>query len=504
MGSLHRAVASSGACDAVLVIPPPSPSDTNPPLGPAIIARVAQRAGFNVRVVDLNALHISRFREFPQRRDTLALGDHGKDRLIVAQAARQLYEVTGLYGYDPEFMPDGADPVAGMHYSWDALDSAVRDQSEGGTWWIEWLERDLFGRFPDPPAFLGVSVMGASQVFAALVIFRQAKRRWPGTVTVAGGSHITLLSEQIQHEPRYRAGIDLILPGHSEDTFVDLLRCEAQPGQRADPALPSADGFEYIPLFDAEQLGHYVSENLTIPLQFTRGCAYARCTFCTYPAVEPALTRFNPDRAAAAVRALAGEYGVRRFSVKDSLFTVPVMESFAAALVAARTGPVSWSATTKVTRRLALVAPVLAEAGLSTVELGIESIRPATQKLFGKQASLALVEDVILALAAEKVLVVINLIFGAHGETLDDAERQLAWYTRMREMAPGYVDGSLNLLEVVRGSPMERIPPPGMVLNGIAPWAYCYQWNAPGWRSGFARQLHTAELARPRAPAIGA
>jgi hypothetical protein len=501
MGCSNAAAGSGGACDAVLVIPPPSPSDTNPPLGPAIIARVAQRAGFNVRVIDLNALHISRFREIPQRRDTVALGDHGKDRLLVARAARHLYEATGLYGHDSEFLPEGADPVAGMHYQWEAIRSTVLDQSGDGTWWQKWLERDLFGRFPEPPAFLGVSVMGASQVFTALVIFRLVKRCWPGTVTVAGGSHITLLADEIRREPRYRDGIDLILPGHSEDWFADLLRRGAPQGRRVDAAALPSGSFEYIPLFDPEQLDLYRSGNLTIPLQFTRGCAYARCTFCTYPAVEPVLTRFDPSRAGAAVRALVSEYGVRRFSLKDSLFTVPMMESFALALAESDASPVSWSATTKVTRRLGLIAPMLAESGLATVELGIESIRPGTQELFDKRASLAMVEDVILALAAQKVMVVINLIFGAPGETLDDAERQLAWYGRMRVMTAGYVDGSLNLLEIVRGSPMERVPPTGVVLSGVAPWAYCYQWNAPKWRTGLAGRLAAAELARQQIPA---
>jgi hypothetical protein len=493
--------ASDGACDAVLVIPPPSPSDTNPPLGPAIIARVSQRAGFNVRVIDLNALHISRFREFPQRRDTVAVGDHGKDRLLVARAARQLYEDTGLYGHDPEFLPEGADPVAGMHYGWEAIGSSLLDQTGEGTWWQEWLGRDLFDRFPEPPAFLGVSVMGASQVFPALVICRLVKRRWPGTVTVAGGSHITLMADEVRREPRYRDGIDLILPGHSEDWFADLLRRGTLQSRQADGTALSSGSFEYIPLFDPEQLELYDSGNLTIPLQFTRGCAYARCTFCTYPAVEPVLTRFDLSRAGAAVRTLVSEYGVRRFSVKDSLFTVPMMESFALALAESDVGPISWSATTKVTRRLALVGPMLAESGLATVELGIESIHPRTQGLFDKQASLAMIEDVILALAAQKVVVVINLIFGAPGETLDEAERQLAWYERMRTMAAGYVDGSLNLLEIVRGSPMEHVPPAGVVLSGVAPWAYCYQWNAPKWRGGFAGRLAAAELTRQEASA---
>jgi hypothetical protein len=482
--------------DAVLLIPPPSPSDTNPPLGPAIIARVAERAGYSIRVIDLNALHISRFRGTLPSRDTLALGDHGKDRPLVAQAAKWLFGATGLYGYTPEYLPEDADPVAGMHYPWKAIASAVLDQCADGTWWDRWLSWDLFDHFPKPPPVLGVSIMGASQIFPALVIFSLAKRRWPDTVTIAGGSHITLLADLIRTEQRYRRGIDLVLPGHSEDSFVDVLRQIVPAPRRPMLASPAIAGdFEYLPLFADDQLGLYERESITLPVQFTRGCAYARCTFCTYPAVEPVLTSFDPARALAAVRTLAADHGLRRFSIKDSLFTVPMMESFACVLATSSASPVAWSATTKVARRLALVAPLLAESGLATVELGIESINPATQKVFDKRADLAMIEDVILALARQQVLVVINLIFGAPGESIDDAERQLAWFSRMRDLAPGYIDGSLNLLEIVRGSPMERFPPPGVMLDGVAPWAYCYRWNAPGWRSGFADRLRKAELA---------
>lgn len=487
----------SDAADAVLVIPPPSPSDTNPPLGPAIIARAAERAGYRISVVDLNVLHISRFRGMLPSRDTPALGDHGKDRPLVAQAANWLYGATGLYSHTPEHLPEGADPVAGMHYPWQAISRAVLDQCADGTWWDHWLSRDLFDRFPKPPGVLGVSVMGASQVFPALVVLSLVKRRWPATMTVAGGSHITLLADLIRTDPRYRRGVDLILPGHSEESFVNLLR-QINPGPPRLTSSSATGDFEYLPLFTEEHLGLYGRKSITLPVQFTRGCAYARCTFCTYPAVEPVLTRFDPIRAQAAISMLIANHGVRRFSIKDSLFTVPMMESFAEALIASTARPVAWSATTKAARRLALAAPLLAESGLATVELGIESISPATQKLFDKRADLGMIEDVIFALASQQVLVVINLIFGAPGESIDDAEQQLAWFNRMRDMAPGYIDGSLNLLEIVRGSPMERIPPPEVTLSGVAPWAYCYRWNAPGWRSDFAERLQQAELATRR------
>jgi hypothetical protein len=506
MGAQQAGADPDETADAVLVIPPPSPSDTNPPLGPAIIARAAQRAGFTTRVVDLNALHISRFRGTLPSRDTLALGDHGKNRPLVAQAANWLYTATGLYSHPSEYLPEGADPVAGMHYSWDSITGAVLDQCADGTWWENWLGRDLFCRFPKPPLVLGVSVMGASQVFPALVVFALAKDRWPETITVAGGSHISLLARLIQTDSRYRPGIDLILPGHSEDSFVNLLRRIKSAAPELAPASPATAGyFEYFPLFTRGQLELYGRESIALPVQFTRGCAYARCTFCTYPAVEPFRTPFDPARAQAAINSLIVAHGIRRFSIKDSLFTAPMLESFARALTTSATEPVAWSATTKAARRLVLLAPILAESGLATVELGIESISPVTQKLFDKRADLAMIEDVILALAEQRVLVVINLIFGAPGETIDDGEEQLAWYNRMRDQAPGYIDGSLNLLEIVRGSPMESRPPPGVLLSGVAPWAYCYRWNAPSWRPGFSERLRAAELAsQPTAAITGA
>lgn len=336
-------------------MPPPSPSDTNPPLGPAILARSALRAGFRVRIIDLNAIHIGHFRDAAPRRDTAAVGDHGKDRPLVAHAVEWLYGATGLYEFTPEFLPDGANPVAGMHYPWEAVSRAVAAQVVDGSWWEDWLDRDLFSRFSRPPVVLGVSVMGASQVFPALVIFRLAKRRWPSTVTAAGGSHMTLLAGLIAADDRYRDCIDIVLPGHSEDDFVDLLRHSARVSPEVSQTPPPDGSFEYEPLFDPEQLLLYGRDDITIPVQFTRGCAYARCSFCTYPAVEPMATPFDPDRALAAVR-------------------------------------------------------------------------------------------------------------------------------------------TLNMLEIVRGSPMEGAPPSGVTLMGVAPWAYCYQWNAPRWRTDFTGRLRTAEL----------
>jgi hypothetical protein len=491
--------------DAIIIVPPPSPSETNPPLGPAILARVASKAGYHVKTIDLNIRHIRDFSHTESPRQTTAVGDHGKDRRLVAQTSQSIFDMTGLSSRPPLFLPPGADAIAGMHFSFEDLDAALASAALSSSWWSRWIDAEVFSRYLVQPPVLGVSLMGPSQVFAALAIFERTKRIWPSTVTVLGGSHATLLQDRIQQVAHYRRNVDVVLPGHSENELIRLLDglLPARPvdhqemptiRQPANRVLQQGGSFEYLPLFDDEQLKPYDSADLTLPLQFTRGCAYARCTFCTYPIVEPQLTPLDANEAVKTIVHLRRAHGVTRYSIKDSLFTAPMLEALAERLLASPAAGISWSATTKVNRRLITAAPRLAKAGLRTLELGVESIIRETQVLFDKRADVATIEDVILALAEQGITIVVNLIFGAPNEMPSDAHRQLDWFLKLRAHAPNHIDGSLNLLEIVRGSLLEARPPEGVELRGIAPWAYCYSWNAPRWFAEWRSILRDTEL----------
>lgn len=494
-------------CDALIVVPPPSPSDTNPPLGPAILATVAARHGFNVEVLDLNILLLNRFgNQAGTLRSTL--GDHGKDRSSVAAAARWLFAHTGLRGTPPLHLPDTADPVAGMHYPTDAITAAVTAAAAEPEPWRTWLEQQLQASCDTPPAVVGVSLMGPSQVFVGLLVLRVVKEIWPGTTTMLGGSHVTLLGDRIHRDNGIRDMVDLVLAGHCEDEFVATLVRLSPRGIRR-PLLPAqtpADvPFEYLPTFHARQLALYDRRSLTLPVQFSRGCSYGRCTFCTYPVVERQVTALAPDAAARTISALVRAHDVRRFSLKDSLFTAPMLRTLAEAL---RHDPVTglrWSATTKASRALLPLASFLADSGLATLEIGVETISPAGQRLFDKRADPAMLEELILALAEAGITVVTNLIFGFPGEQEQEAQAQLAWLLRLQAAAPAdRVDCSLNMLEMVRGAPMVSHPPPGVELRGVAPWAFSYDWNAPTWRRDFVATLERVERARgTTSPMVG-
>jgi hypothetical protein len=493
-----------GHLDALIVIPPPSPSNTNPPLGPAVLATVAARHGLRVDVLDLNAHVLKRFSSH-----TLAsgqtLGDHGKDRSVVATAAAWVFDNTGLRARRPLHLPDAADAVAGMHYSLPDISQAVATAIQQPEPWRPWLQRELHAACNQPPAVVGVSLMGPSQVFVGLLVLALVREIWPATTTVLGGSHVTLLADDLRSDGRCRDVADVILSGHCEDEFAALVSRLARRANgriAVSPAPARADApFEYFPSFSESQLSLYDRDLLTFPVQFTRGCSYGRCTFCTYPVVEPQVTKLAPMAARRTIEALVHLHGVRRYSLKDSLFTAPMLRSFAEALMTEPVVPIRWSATTKANRALIPMAPFLAESGLATVELGVETISQVGQQTFDKRADPTMVQDLVLALAEHGVTVVVNLIFGYPGERLQDAQAQLDWLARLGQAAPiGRVDCSLNMLEMVRGSPMIDRPPDGVELIGVAPWAFSYAWNAPPWRKEFSSVLKRTELAQQIKP----
>jgi hypothetical protein len=498
--------------DVIVVVPPLSPSDTNPPLGPYLLKACAEKAGIRLDVADLNVQHLNRFKNHTSAQTTRVLGDQDKDRSATHAARHHFRAICPLVTAPTLHLPDSADPILGMHYSFESIESAVAAACEPTSECWRLIEEDLFARYPVPPRVLGLSIMGPPQVFLALVVARLVKQRWPCTRVVAGGSHVTLLADDIAADSRYGGDIDIYMPGHCETQFVELLKLILRNGvvppgigfragggrleSCARPITPSVKGrlrvgtstFEYAPSLDRQALYLYDPDRVTLPMQLTRGCVFGKCSYCTYPAVEPSVD-IEPDwaRATTAIAQLIAATGVRRFSFKDSLFTVKNLRTLARVLADRDLG-ITWSATTLLSA--ALTAGVLQElhrSGCRTLEFGLETIDPLGQALFRKPLDLDMCEQVISAAADAGIAVVINQILGWPGQTLASAEHQLAWYESLRSRAPEHIHASFNLLEVNRGSPMAKDPTRyGIVLGGFAPWGFSADWNAPTWRSAFA------------------
>jgi len=516
--------------DVLLVVPPLSPSDTNPPLGPYLLRTCLERAGLGTVVCDLSIAYIRSFGESKSAERIPVLGDQDKDRLLLAKAKRVFLEQSPLAIAESIALPSCGNAVTGMHFDFEEVSRAVHAASDPSHPWARFAREHLFRRFA-APAVLGLSIMGPPQVFVAMVVARLARLVWPTTVVIAGGSHVTLLRDEIARDSRYGEFFDAFMPGHCERElvrFAQMVRdggdwrscpgvivagrtsladsCSARPpevaisvrGRRAESAI------ELLPSFDATALSPYCPSRITLPLQLARGCLYGKCTMCTYPATEPGFSGY-PDwkRVADTIHELLRRHGVPRFSFKDS-FMVPVMLRDLADMLNDEGLRVEWSATTMLNLRLTPhLLLSLADAGCRTLEFGLETIWTPGQSLFDKIQPIEMVEQVIADTVKAGIVANINLIYGLPGEPLDQARSQLRWFLDQQDRYPGLITGSHNMLEINRASPLARDGSKfGVELAGIAPWAFSFAWNAPLWRSEFALELERAIMPKPPTPHV--
>ncbi len=485
--------------EVVLATPPFSPHDSGPPAGPAVLKAHLESQGIPTRTIDLNIRYLNESHGGSQQRLTV-VGDHAKDRRRVDAARASFRASLGLPPADPTSVPCSVDPVLGLPYTFAEIGMALEDLAARTTW-SRFLDAHLFSHL-NAPRVLGISVMGPAQVLPAMHIARVARQRWPGTLIVVGGSHITLLAQEMAADVRYEAGFDGFLAGHAEGTLADVVhamrRGETPSLMRAGsgatgPSKQLAPGAWSPPRFEADELRLYDQRRLSLPLQLSRGCSYGRCRMCTYPAVE--------ELVAAKTGAIASRFltepvlaGAARLSIKDSLMEVPAMRAFGRVVHDAAPGAI-WSATTKICRALDnQTFRGLYEHGLRTVELGVETIHPRLQGLIDKPQSLGLIDDVIDAAVGAGISVVVNLIYGFPTETADEARRQLDWFLGLQRAGGKFVNGSHNLLEINRGSEFARSPSTyGIELGTAGPWAFSHLWNAPAWRRDFADILRALD-----------
>lgn len=503
----------SAPLDAIVVVPPLSPSDTNLPLGPYILRAAYEGAGLSLEVADLSIAYINRFRGCRKSRCDSVLGDQDKDRGVTHAAREHFIRNSPLSAEASLYAPCSCDPVLGMHYSREQIERAVLEAAKPGSFWNTFIGQSLDFDVRTPPRILGLSIMGPPQVFIALVTARLSKLVWPKTLVVAGGSHITLLINEIARDAQFGRDIDVFMPGHCEQEFVELASRLSAGREISDLGVRAGEGvarraacadtlvqpttfgkrrvstpdFELLPSIDASTLASFDKDRVTLPMQLTRGCSYGRCTYCTYPAVERVVNT-EPDwpAAASAIQTLVDRTGVRRVSFKDSLFTSRNLRTFANLALAERLG-IEWSATTLLNRSLSREClSLIASAGCRTLEVGLETTDPNGQRLFDKVMDLDMIEAVVSAAAECGIVMVLNQIFGWPGQSLNSANAQLDWYVRIRDRFPDHVRASFNLLEINRASPMAMSPDKfGIELRGIGPWAFSYDWNAPAWRPSF-------------------
>lgn len=139
------------------------------------------------------------------------------------------------------------------------------------------------------PYVVGISLLHAGQVVPAAMLTNIVRSTWNKSIVVWGGPHISGLGYntlKTSLESRKFAA-DIFVVGHAENSFVDLLDHVSLRRLSIDNSPLIVDGRStstFSPTFDS--LDEY-DRQLVLPAQSTLGCSYGKCTYSTYPSIEP-------------------------------------------------------------------------------------------------------------------------------------------------------------------------------------------------------------------------
>ena len=294
------------------------------------------------------------------------------------------------------------------------------------------------------PQLVGITAMTPT-LPEALRVARLARATLPKAHIVLGGVHPTLDPESVLAEP----AVDFVVRGEGEEAFARLLEAlegrgalDAVPGlcyrleganrivDRAPPiadlaALPPAD-------YDAFPVERYIEHNRVlrgirgVSMIVSRGCPYS-CTFCAVQQTMGRKWRFKPAaQVVAEVEALRDAHGIEGVWFKDSIFNLkPAWTREFCELMIERKVGVQWQALTRINLLDDAELALMKRAGLTQIDLGIESGSPRSLKRLDKRITVEQIKEKV-ALAKKHVRVFGFFMIGIPGEDETDVEQTVA------------------------------------------------------------------------------
>ncbi|MEY3851935.1 MAG: hypothetical protein RI910_915 [Verrucomicrobiota bacterium] len=410
--------------DSLLIVPLFLKHIGGPMAGPAYLKGAGERAGHAVTVLDLN-------RQWIQERITsahtsgLIKGDHDKPSKELSRLYQEWQALCASHWPTPIAPNERESKTVILYASHEEVVACASSMARGS--FGEWTRRQLMqGHRPD---LVGLSVMFSGQVIGALAITAVVRELWPEVPVVWGGAHVTALAEPISRDAVYGQGIDGFVVGYAERTWVELLDSVAS-GNPWPKEVFAAGTQQFrakedpkaVPAFD---LSGYGAGGLTLPVQASRGCAYGKCAFCTYPKIEGKHRKLDLAGLETVIQLAAERDAVLSF--KDSLLVLNQLIAIGDMIK----GRVMWSACTKLHPNLNVQTMKRLHAeGLRTLEVGLETLDESSQELINKPQKPEVLTSFLDAAAESGVAVVINYMTGLPGA---DAAAEAYWLKVVRD-----------------------------------------------------------------------
>ncbi len=265
-------------------------------------------------------------------------------------------------------------------------------------------------------------------------------RRFPDLPLFIGGPHSTLYPEWVLQE---NEAWDVAVWGEGEETAVELVDAlERKRTLRGIPGLvyrgtkgqlvrnrqrvPTLELDDHpLPAYDLLELGCYsappmrVRQTPAVYMELFRGCAYAKCSYCTSSGgLKNKYRRHSASKAAEKVAALNELYGAKEIAFVDDDFVVGAdwIHDFCAEL-RKRGNPVTWTCYVRASQVDEGTFAAMKSAGCHQVLIGLETLDNDMLRAMDKDLTVAMSADALRAAHAVGMAVIGLFMVGVPGTT---------------------------------------------------------------------------------------
>ncbi len=449
----------------VVLVVPPFQMPKLPALGVSQMKANLERAGYPTRLLYLNvgyadAIGIDAYNWISSDTDTAMLGEYIFSHCLFDHSDEQFDRYLAEYDIDamiePIALACGGEPGERLLRRWIAqareFCEVARERVLDANPWVVGLTSTF------------------QQNCASLAILRQVKRARPDVVTVIGGANCeSVMGEELfvrfpeidwlgqgecdlsiveLVERLSRGEHDKRVPGFLSRHYPEMtLRAQVLTGDDMD-RMPYPDFSEYVEALAGSAVGPRV--NAALALESARGCwwgAKQHCTFCGLNGQTMAFRSKSPDRFVEELQAVTDQTGYRLVAMADNILDMQYFKSVLPQL--AERGDVQLFYETKANLSREQVR-MLAQANVSMIQPGIESLSDHTLKLMRKGCSVMQNVQLLKWCGEYGIRVGWNHLYGFPGEKEEELDDVAAVAHRIHHLTP---PSNTGVLHVDRFSP---------------------------------------------------
>ncbi len=323
------------------------------------------------------------------------------------------------------------------------------------------------------PDLIGFSILYQQQVIFAALLAKLLKRHSQAKIVV-GGAQLSVMTapEKLFTTPLVQKNdqapeihckeyFDYLIPGEGEKGLYHLCQADNAADLTNVPGLiyfnndelrinpPDTAEINSLPYPDFSQfkLDEYLTPEPVLPLMTSRGCSWAKCSFCTHHHSYLRYRTRKVEECVEEIKALQKQYNCNVFYFYDEMIPPKRFKMLAEKIIDAGI-EIHYGAYAKPVGSFSYkLCDLLKRSGCQVLQWGVESASQRVLDLMDKGTKIQVVEKVLNNSTRAGIYNLIFILFGFPSETVKELHETLSFLDRNREHIHALSSGTFVLTE---------------------------------------------------------